>query len=54
MLDERLLTRAIAAKHTADLRERGVALIDEDDPIIREVIKETRRWGARRLTCEMT
>ena len=43
--DQRLLARAVAVVHRANLRQGDVAFIDEDDVILREVIQQ----GIRRV-----
>ena len=39
-LDERLLARAVAAEHPADLRHADVALVDHHQQVLREVVEE--------------
>jgi hypothetical protein len=48
VLDQRLLARAIAAEHAADLRDRDVALVDDQQPVVREVLDERGRRLAGR------
>ena len=51
-VDERLLARAIALVHAADLRNRLVRLVDEDHVVGREVIEQRVRRRARRPAVE--
>src|SRR5690606_41170922 len=51
VLDERLLARAVAAVHTAQLSDRDVALVDEHQRVGRQVVDERRRriaWSRAR------
>ena len=48
-----LLAAAVASVHTADLRQRHVALIDDEQVIIREVIEERPGRGAGRTAIHM-
>ena len=43
VLDERLLARAVALVHAADLRDRLVGLVDEADEVAREVVDQAVR-----------
>ena len=43
VLDERFLARAIAFVHAADLRNRHVALVDEQQRVVRQVVEQARR-----------
>ena len=52
MVDERLLARAVALVHAADLRDRLVRLVDEDDVVGREVVEQRVRRRARRPAVE--
>src|SRR5438552_12665283 len=52
-LDERLLPRAVAAIHAADLRHRHVALVDDEEIVLREVADQRRRRLARPPAVEM-
>ena len=47
VLDERLLARAVAAVHRADLRHRLVRLVEDEQEVLREVVDERRRRLAR-------
>src|SRR4051795_7345521 len=40
VLDERLLARAVAFEHAADLRNRLVRLVDEDDEVVGEEVEQ--------------
>ena len=46
VLDQDLLARAIAAVHAVHLRQRDVRLVDEEQPILREEVDQTRRRRA--------
>ena len=46
VVDERLLARAVALVHPADLRDRLVRLVDEDDEVVREVVDQRERMRA--------
>ena len=48
VLDQRLLARAVAAVHRADLRHRLVRLVDEQQEVLGEVVDQRRRRLARR------
>ena len=48
VLDERLLARAVALVHAADLRHRLVRLVDEEQEVVREVVEQRVRRRARR------
>ena len=52
MVDERLLARAVALVHAADLRDRLVRLVDEDDVVGGEVVEQRVRRRARRPPVE--
>ncbi len=52
VLDERLLARAIALVHTADLRHRLVRLVHEDEEVVREVVEQRERVSSRRAALE--
>ena len=52
MVDERLLARAVTLVHAADLRDRLVRLVDEDDVVGREVVEQRVRRGAGRPAVE--
>ena len=43
VFDERLLARAVALVHAADLRDRLVGLVDEADEVLREVVDQAVR-----------
>ena len=47
VVDERLLARAVALVHAADLRHGLVRLVDEADEVVREVVDEAVRPVAR-------
>ena len=47
VLDERLLARAVAAVHRADLRHGLVRLVDDEQEVLREVVDERGRRLAR-------
>ncbi len=47
VLDERLLARAVAVVHAADLRHGDVALVDDDQRVLRQVVDQGRRGLAR-------
>ena len=51
-VDERLLARPVALVHAADLRDRLVRLVDEDDEVGREVVEQRVRRRARRAAVE--
>ena len=46
------LARAVASAHAADLRDRDVALVDEEQEILREIVEEAVRGGSGRAACE--
>ena len=46
VFDEHLLARMVAAVHGPDLRDGHVALVDEGDEIIREIVDQTERAHA--------
>ena len=46
-LDERLLARAVAAVHAADLRDGHVALVDDEQEVLGEVVEQRGRRLAR-------
>ena len=46
VIDEVLLSRAVAAAHAAHLRHRDVALVDEGDEVFREVVEKRVRRRA--------
>ncbi len=52
VVDERLLARAVALVHPADLRHCLVRLVDEDDEVLLEVIEQRERMGARPTALE--
>ena len=52
MLDERLLARAVALVHAADLRDGLVRLVDHDDEVAAEVVEQRVRRRARRAPVE--
>ena len=47
-IDQALLARAVAAVHTAHLRQHDVALVDHQQEIIREIIQQRCGRGAGR------
>ena len=53
VLDERQLARAVAVEHPADLRQRDVRLVDDDEEVLREVVEEAGRPLARFAPGEM-
>ena len=53
VVDERLLARAVAAVHAAELSHHHVALVEEHDAVGREVVDETGRRLARRKAREV-
>ena len=46
VVDEALFTRVVAVVHRAHLRQRHVALVDEEDEIVGEVVEQRCRRGA--------
>src|SRR5436190_21212788 len=53
MLDERFLARAVALVHAAELRDRLVRLVDEDEVVaLAEVVEERVRRRAGRPVVE--
>src|SRR5262249_467851 len=53
VLDQRLLARSVAAVHRADLRNRLVALGDEDEEILRVGVEQARGRLPRRAPGEV-
>ena len=53
VVDERLLARAVALVHAADLRHGLVRLVDEDDEVVGEVVDQRERVRARRPALEV-
>ena len=53
VVDERLLARAVAAVHAAELSHHHVALVEEHDAVGREVVDETGRRLAGRKAREV-
>ncbi len=53
VLDQRLLARAIAAVHAAELGDGDVALVDDQQRVVRQVVEQGRRRLARRASREM-
>ena len=51
-VDERLLARAVALVHPAELRDRLVRLVDEADEVVGEVVDERERVRADRAPLE--
>ena len=47
VLDERLLARAVAGVHAADLRHGHVRLVDDDERVLRQVVDQGGRLLAR-------
>ena len=47
-VDQGLLARAVAVVHPADLRNRDVGLVGDEQEVLREVVEEGRRRLARR------
>src|SRR4051794_30814891 len=52
VVDQRRLARAVALVHAADLRHGLVRLVDEADEVLREVVDQAVRAGARRAPVE--
>ncbi len=52
VVDERLLPRAVALVHPADLRHRLVRLVDEDDEVLGEVVDQRERVRPGRAALE--
>ena len=52
VLDERLLARAVALVHAADLRHGLMRLVDQDEEVARKVVEERVRGGAGRAPVE--
>ena len=48
-----LLARAVAAIHAADLRDRDVALVDDHERIVRQIVDQRRRRLARLAAGQM-
>ena len=46
--DQHFLARAVAVVHAADLRHGLVALVDDDQRVVRQVVEQRRRRLARR------
>ena len=53
VLHETRLTRAVATVHRMDLWYGHVALVDDEEEVIREVVKETEGTLARLTTIEV-
>ena len=53
VLDERQLARAVAVEHAADLRQRDVRLVDDDEEVFGEIVEQARRALARLAAREM-
>jgi len=53
VLHQRLLARAVAAVHRADLRDGLVRLVQDHQEVFGEIIDERRRWVAGSSTREM-
>ena len=53
VLDEVRLARAVAVRHGPQLRQRGVALVDHEQEILREVVEQRRRRRSRRAAREV-
>src|SRR5690606_9064240 len=47
VLGQRRLAAIVAAEHAADLRDRDVALVDEDEGVVGQVLEQRRRRVAR-------
>ena len=54
VVDQRLLARAVAFVHAADLGNRLVRLVDEDHEVVREVVEQREGMRARRPVSEPT
>ena len=52
VVDQRLLARAVALVHAADLRHGLVRLVDEADEVVREVVEQAVRAVARPAAVE--
>ena len=52
VVDERLLARAVALVHPAELRHRLVRLVDVDDEVVGEIVDQRERVRARRPALE--
>src|SRR6185503_42530 len=52
VVHERLLARAVALEHAADLRDRLVGLVDEADEVVREEVEQAERPLARLAVVE--
>src|SRR5690606_10450705 len=50
VLDEGVLAGAISPKHRADLWDRLVRLVDDQEEVVREIVDERRRRLPRRTT----
>ena len=48
IVNERFLSRSVAAVHRAHLRERNMALVNKQQEILREIIQQRQRRAARR------
>ena len=52
VIDQGRLARAVTLIHAADLRDRLVGLVDEDDEVVGEVVDQRVRRAARRAAVE--
>ena len=52
VVDKVLLSRTVAAAHSPYLRDCYVALVDEHDVILREVVEQCVRSSSRLTSCE--
>ena len=52
VVDQGLLARAVALVHAADLRDRLVGLVDEDDEVVGEIVDQRVRRAALRTAIE--
>src|SRR5215472_13745417 len=53
VVDKRLLARAVAMEHAADLRDSLMGLVDEEEIVLRDVIEKRRRSFAGQAAAEM-
>ena len=54
MLDKRHLTRAVSLVHAAYLRHRDMALVDDAQHVLGEIIYKRKRGLARFATIQMS
>ena len=53
VLDQRFLARAVALVHGAELRNGLVALVDDEQRVVRQIVEQARRRLARRAAGEI-